>query len=151
MKQIRVLTVALCATLMVAPAWAQRAAQTAPAARPAAAPQQDRDQAMFKAWDRDHDNKLSLEEFRGGMQRARQAARATAALRRQFDKVDANNNGGIDASEYGTLELIKKAGRSAPPMSRFDANRDGRLGFGEYLKLVEALAPKPAQGQGQQR
>jgi hypothetical protein len=29
-------------------------------------------------------------------------------------------------------------------LARFDANADGKLEFGEYLKLVETLAPKEA-------
>ncbi len=29
-------------------------------------------------------------------------------------------------------------------MSRFDANKDGKLQFGEYLRLVQALAPENA-------
>ena len=40
--------------------------------------------------------------------------------------------------------LIKNAGKTAPPLARFDVNADGKLEFGEYLKLVEALAPKEA-------
>lgn len=151
MKQIHVLTMALCATFAVQPALAQQraaqpAAQRAPAAQ--AQTQQDTDLLVFRAWDKDHDNKLTLEEFRAGRKQARQVAQAELALRQQFNRIDANHNGGIDTAEYGNLELIKKAGRSAPPMSQYDANRDGRLSFGEYLKLVEALAPKPAQGQG---
>ena len=65
-------------------------------------------------------------------------------LRRQFATLDANHDGAIDASEYGNLVLIKNAGKTAPPLARFDVNADGKLEFGEYLKLVEALAPKEA-------
>ena len=64
-----------------------------------------------------------------------------ARLRHQFGTVDANKNDAIDPAEYGNLMLVKQAGKSAPQMSVFDANRDGKLGFGEYVKLVQALAP----------
>ena len=71
-----------------------------------------------------------------------------ARLRHQFTTVDANKNGAIDPAEYGNLLLVKNAGAKAPQMSVFDANRDGKLGFGEYVKLVQALAPQDA-GKGQ--
>jgi hypothetical protein len=38
--------------------------------------------------------------------------------------------------------LIKRAGASAPPLSKFDANQDQRLQFGEYVQLVRELGPR---------
>ena len=38
--------------------------------------------------------------------------------------------------------LVKQAGKNAPQMSVYDANRDRKLEFGEYVKLVQALAPE---------
>ena len=69
-------------------------------------------------------------------------AEMQARLRNQFGTVDVNKNNAIDPAEYGTLVLVKQAGKNAPQMSTFDGNRDGKLGFGEYVKLVQALAPK---------
>ena len=63
-------------------------------------------------------------------------------LRHQFGTVDANTNDAIETAEYGNLKLVQNAGAKAPQMSVFDANRDGKLGFGESVTLVQALAPE---------
>lgn len=120
----------------------QAAAQSA-AAKPAQArPAQDPAAEAFKAWDKDANGSLSLVEFRTGWQQVQRIAETQARLRHQFTTVDANKNNAIDPAEYGTLLLVKQAGKNAPQMSMFDANRDGRLEFGEYVKLVQALAPE---------
>ena len=131
-------------------------AQTRPAATPAAAPARpavDDATRTFRAWDKNGDSQLSLAEFTEGFQRAQAAVQVAASLRRQFATIDANHSGAIDPTEYPNLVLIKNAGRNAPPLSRFDANGNGKLEFGEYVKLVEALSPRPqaqqpAAGQG---
>lgn len=100
---------------------------------------------MFKAWDRNGDAQLSLTEFRAGWQQTQALAKARAALGRQFATIDANHDRAIDASEYRNLLLVKKAGNAAPPLARFDADRNGRLEFAEYVNLVETLTrPQPA-------
>lgn len=100
---------------------------------------------MFKAWDKNGDAQLSLAEFRAGWQRTQAVARTRAALGRQFATLDANHDGAIDASEYGNLLLVKKAGNAAPPLARFDADHNGRLEFAEYANLVGTLTrPQPA-------
>ena len=113
------------------------AQQAATQARPA----QDQAADAFKAWDKDGNGNLSLVEFRTGWQQVQRAAELQARLRHQFGTVDANKNDAIDPAEYGNLKLVQNAGAKAPQMSVFDANRDGKLGFGEYVKLVQALAP----------
>ena len=122
------------------------AAQTAPApAKPAqAAAAQDPAAEAFKAWDKDRNGSLSLVEFRTGWQQVQRVAEMQARLRNQFGTVDLNKNNAIDPAEYGNLVLVKQAGKNAPQMSVFDANRDGKLGFGEYVRLVQALAPQDA-------
>ena len=124
-------------------------AQAAPQARPAV----DETTRTFRAWDKNGDSQLSLAEFTEGFQRARRAAEVAASLRRQFATIDADHSGVIDPTEYPNLMLVKNAGRNAPPLSRFDANGNGKLEFNEYVKLVEALSPRPqaqppAAGQG---
>ncbi|HOV96391.1 MAG TPA: EF-hand domain-containing protein [Thermomonas sp.] len=96
----------------------------------------------FREWDKNGDGQLSLAEFRAGWQQAQAAVQLQAQLRRQFASLDSNHNGAIDANEYTNLVLIKNAGKNAPPLARFDTNGDGKLEFGEYLKLVETLAPQ---------
>jgi hypothetical protein len=136
MNRPRILVAVLLVATPVAQAWAQAAPAAAPAADPAA--------AAFKAWDKDRDGKLSLVEFRAGWQQVQRAAETQARLRHQFAAVDTNKNGAIDAPEYGSLLLVKQAGKNAPQMSVFDANKDAKLGFPEYVKLVQALAPQEA-------
>ena len=109
---------------------------------PPAPPRPDPAAATFKAWDKNADGNLSPVEFRAGWQQVQRVAEMQARLRHQFSTVDANKNGAIDPAEYGSLVLVKQAGSKAPQMSVFDANRDGKLGFGEYVKLVQALAPE---------
>lgn len=113
-----------------------------------AATRQDPAATMFKAWDKNADGQLSLVEFRAGWEQAQAELRVQQALRRQFAALDANHDGAIDASEYGNLLLIKQAGKAAPPLARFDANGNGKLEFVEYVKLVEALAPRQDAGKG---
>jgi Ca2+-binding EF-hand superfamily protein len=140
------IVLALCAT----GAWAQSAKPPASNAPPRARPATDPAADAFKAWDRDGNGSLSLAEFRSGWQQVQRTAEVQARLRQQFTTVDANRNGAIDPAEYGSLVLVKQAGKNAPQMSVFDGNRDGKLEFGEYLRLVQALAPKDAaKGAGQ--
>jgi Ca2+-binding EF-hand superfamily protein len=120
---------------------------------PAAAPAMPREPAVdatFRAWDADHDGVLSQAEFRQGWNSVRQRAedKVEASLRTQFDKVDANHNGAIDAGEYGNLLLVQRAGKSAPALSSFDRNGDQRLEFDEYMALVARLAVAPRKPQG---
>ncbi len=105
--------------------------------RPAAQPQVD---AVFKAWDRDGNGALSKNEFENGYANLRRAGEIQGRLRHQFDVVDANNNGAIDAGEYGNLVLVKQAGKSAPPLSTFDANKNQRLEFAEYVAAVRRMS-----------
>ena len=106
--------------------------------------------ATFKAWDADHNGVLSQAEFRQGWNAVRQRAetKVEAGLRTQFDKVDANRNGAIDAGEYGNLLLVQRAGKSAPALASFDRNGDQRLEFDEYMALVGRLAVAPRKPQG---
>ena len=143
----RRLLLAVLVVLAAPQAWAQQA--TKPAA-PANAQQQPRAAAdpaaaeAFKAWDKNADGNLSPVEFRAGWQQVQRVAETQARLRHQFATVDANDNGAIDPAEYGSLVLVKQAGKNAPQMSVFDANKDGKLAFGEYVKLVQTLAPQEA-------
>jgi Ca2+-binding EF-hand superfamily protein len=145
---------AIVAGIALACAMAPAAAQTAapaPAtpkpsqAAPAAAGPDAMIDAMFKAWDADHNGVLSQAEFRKGWDsiRDRAEAKVETRLREQFDKVDANGNGAVDAGEYGKLLLVQRAGKSAPPLSTFDRNGDQRLDFDEYMTLISRLVATP--------
>lgn len=117
-------------------------AQTKPAAPTSVKAEPNAADAAFAAWDVDRNGSLSQQEFRNGWERVRRASQLEANLRRQFMAIDSNKNSAIDPSEYSTLVLIKNAGKSAPPLSNFDTNKDGKLQLGEYLKLIQTLAPR---------
>lgn len=134
------------AALVFAPAavaQAPTAGTPTPAATQQVPPEID---AAFKDWDVDRNGSLSLQEFRNGWLMLRRAEAMQARLREQFQKIDVNKNGAIDANEYGNLVLVKQAGTSAPPLASFDANKNQRLEFGEYVELVRRMstAPQPA-------
>ena len=120
------------------------AQQAKPPAKTQVMPKPDAAAQAFKAWDKDGNGNLSLVEFRNGWQQVQRVTEVQGRLRQQFGRIDANDDGGIDANEYGQLLLVKNAGKQAPPLARFDASANGKLEFDEYLKLVQAMAPKPA-------
>ena len=146
MNQIRNTLLALTGGMLLL--GAQQAAAQSAAAKPAPAtqarPAQDQAADAFKAWDKNADGNLSPVEFRAGWQQVQRVAETQARLRHHFATVDANDNGAIDPAEYVSLLLVKNAGKNAPQMSVFDANKDGKLAFGEYVKLVQTLAPQEA-------
>lgn len=136
-------------------AWAAMAGQAA-----TLAPRADGSSKVFAAMDANHDGHLSQEEFRKGYAGLRQAIALEMHLREQFQAIDADRNGALDAGEYADLALVKQAGRTAPGLSAFDANKNQKLEFEEYLAAVRALfaqgrkkrenAAQPT-GEGQER
>lgn len=120
----------------------------APAAsQPAQARAGDRVEATFAAWDTNKDHLLSLAEFQAGWAALQKATVVEMRLRQQFRAVDTDGNGTLDATEYANLVLVKRAGTAAPPLSAFDASKDQRLQFAEYLDVVRKLgAAAPVAG-----
>lgn len=106
--------------------------------------------AAFSAWDTDRNGSLSLQEFKAGWIGLRRVGEMQRRLRAQFQVVDIDKSGAIDAGEYARLQLIKRLGKSAPPLSTYDANKNQRLEFPEYLNLVRQMtmprriSPAPA-------
>jgi len=148
---IRILLLVAAAAFCAPPASAQDApapATKSVAAKPAAAkpiaaePVPPRVDATFRLWDGDRNGVLSLQEFRAGWIALRREGVRDSRQRAQFDKVDANDNGAIEAGEYQKLLLVERAGKSAPALAAFDANRNGRLEFVEYQDMVRKLAPR---------
>lgn len=141
-----VIGLALALALSVGHAQTQPTARPAPQAGQGAEPATAPVEAAFARWDADHDGVLSPGEFRAGWIAQARAARRAAAealqarLRGQFEAVDGNDDEAIDAGEYPRLVLVRRAGKSAPALSLFDGNHDGRLQFAEYLQLVRQLA-----------
>ena len=135
----------LAVALLLLPAIA-----TATPARPAAAqgvaPAEPPADLVFRSWDTNKDGSLSKEEFRAGWASVRQraAANAQARLRARFDQADGNNDQAIDEKEYQGLPLVRRAGAEARPLSRYDADKDGKLQFNEYLVMVQDMGPRTA-------
>lgn len=142
----RTLILTLLLAAPIATVQAAPPATPAPAAAPANA--DARVEATFAAWDTNKDHQLSLLEFKAGWAALQKETAAEVALHRQFQAMDTDHDGALDANEYGNLVLVKRAGKAAPPLSTFDANKDQRLQFGEYVELVRKLgaqaAPTPA-------
>ena len=126
-RNLASLTGLLLASVAVAPALAQDATSASMADR------------AFAAWDADRNGVLSQAEFQAGWRNMAERS-AAARLRAQFDKLDRNNDGGLDRSEYANLALVLQAGKEAPGLEAFDANGDKRLQFDEYVSSVDALA-----------
>jgi hypothetical protein len=114
------------------------AAQTVPSAatRPASA----QAAGVFEALDTNKDKTLSLQEFQTGYAGVQHAIAREARLREQFRTIDADHNGAIEAGEYTNLVLVKRAGTAAPALSAFDADKDQKLGFAEYVAAVRQLS-----------
>ena len=142
MTRIRILLLACLAAL--APCGADAATAVAGGASPAQARPADRVEATFAAWDSNKDHVLSLAEFQAGWAALQKATAIEVRLHRQFQAVDADHDGTLEAGEYANLVLVKRAGTGAPPLSAFDANKDQRLQFPEYLALVRKLGAQPA-------
>lgn len=132
----------LAIALLLVPALAA----ATPAAPRGVAPAEPPADLVFRSWDADKDGSLSKEEFRAGWASVRQRAEANAQarLRARFDQADANDDQAIDEKEYQGLQLVRRAGAGARPLSRYDADKDGKLQFKEYLVMVQDMAPRTA-------
>lgn len=127
----------LIATIDVAYAQAPPAVAATRTASPQAQPGITQD-ALFDSWDRNHDKSISRDEFKAGWQQL-EATMALRQLHEQFVVRDTSKSDCIDASEYAQLELVKKAGTSAPPLATFDADKNQCLNFKEYVGLIQSL------------
>jgi Ca2+-binding EF-hand superfamily protein len=147
MKMRQCLFLPLLCALVAAPALAQASGQTGkPAAAGNAA--DGRAAALFARWDTNRDHALSQAEFEAGWAALQRAVAVEMQLRKQFQVLDRDRDGALDAGEYAQLELVKRAGKAAPPLSDFDASKDQRLQFAEYVAAVAKLgaATAPAKG-----
>ena len=99
---------------------------------------------LFDLLDANKDHVLSRQEFQSGYAGLQRLITVQVRLRDQFDALDANRNGAVDASEYGKLELIRRLGAAAPSLAAFDDDHDQKLGFSEYSTLVRTLTARQA-------
>lgn len=119
-----------------------RTAKKAAPARPAAQAQQAATpEARFANWDKDKNNALSLEEFKAGWQQM-QGEAVLRTLHGNFVAMDTDKSNCLEPAEYAKLELIKKAGTTAPALSSFDTDKNGCLDFKEYVGMVGTMVKK---------
>lgn len=95
-------------------------------------------EVVFNAWDKDKNKSLSVEEFKAGWIDI-QMRQMVAKLHANFVQMDTNKSGAIEQNEFNNLELVKKAGAKAPMLSAFDADKNGKLEFKEYVELVSTM------------
>lgn len=107
-------------------------------------------QKLFNQIDSDGNGKVTLREFAQHVNRQAQTIQAQTQqnqLKRfqaQFEAGDKDKDSFINKDEYAELVLIKQLGEKAPGLSRFDENKDEKLGFREYVAFRQTLAsPKP--------
>ena len=129
----------LAAALVLSGAAHAQARPTTPAKAPAQVQQAPAPEAMFGRWDKDKNKALSLDEFKAGWQEV-QTAMVLRKLHENFVAMDANKSGSLEAAEYANLELVKRAGKSAPQMAAFDADKNQGLNFQEYVASVQSMA-----------
>ena len=137
----------LAGWLLAAGASSAAAQSAAPvAARPAGqpVPAQAGTNVIFNALDTDRNGMLSRQEFHAGYPGLVRAIAVELRLREQFQALDADHSGAIEADEFAGLELVKRAGKAAPALARFDSSRDLKLDFAEYLAAVRQLSATPA-------
>lgn len=139
MSMARRMTGSACLAALLTIANAAQAQSQAPTTAPAGAPVAP--DAIFMRWDKDNDKTLSMDEFKTGWLEV-QATMALRSLHESFVVRDTNKSGSLEAAEYANLELVRKAGKSAPPMSAFDSDKNQVLDFKEYVGLVKTLFEK---------
>ena len=125
--------VAAVAVTFTGSALAQAAAKPAAQAQQKATPE-----SVFATWDKDKNKTLSFDEFRNGWTEI-QMRQTVAKLHQNFVAMDANKSGALEQNEFANLELIKKAGAKAPMMSAFDADKNGKLEFKEYVEMIGTM------------
>lgn len=96
--------------------------------------------AIFNALDTSKDGTLSRQEFQAGYPGLARVIVLELRLREQFVALDGDRSGTIEAGEYANLELVRRAGKSAPVLTGFDANKNRKLEFAEYVAAVRQLA-----------
>jgi Ca2+-binding EF-hand superfamily protein len=111
---------------------------------------------IISAYDKNQDGALNADEMDAmmremkprfsfgdgeGMQRGGEPGDMAAMKAQWFEKLDANNNGGIDASEL--TDLAKSTDQTADEvLSKYDTNQDGVLNADEMDAMMRELRPR---------
>lgn len=131
----------LLAVAAPAPVSGQSAATAKPPAADAASAQAATPQAMFNRWDTDKSKSLNFDEFQAGWKEVQMSV-VLRKLHATFESMDKDKSGGLEASEYANLELIRRAGKDAPMLAFFDTDKNGKLDFREYSQMIARMMKK---------
>ena len=98
-------------------------------------------QQNFSQYDHDRDGKLGKDEFREAINARRDTRGAAGGTSNstnapQFDSLDKNRDGNVDTTEAQAWPWLQQN------FSRFDHDRDGKLGKDEFKEAVNAPGPK---------
>jgi len=95
-------------------------------------------EAAFVRMDSNHDQQLSLEEFKALSSNGRQGL-VYPRLPAHFRSRDLDQSGFLEAGEFATLHMVMNAGSAAPTLAAADSNGDAKLDFREYVLLMATL------------
>lgn len=109
-----------------------------PAGRVASVGVDDEAHIRFRQFDLDQDGQLTIAEFNAGM--AKFTGVVYQRLPAQFRALDKDQSGFLEAVEYTTVPMLRKAGADAPTLADVDANGDQRIDFKEYAALATRLS-----------
>src|SRR6476469_6501127 len=133
-QRTTLLAVGFAAAALTGTAFAQAAKPAAPQANGQVG-ERATPEMVFNVWDKDKNKSLSLDEFKAGWTEIQQR-QVIAKLHQNFVAMDANKSGTLEQDEFAKLEIIKKAGAKAPMMSAFDADKNGKMDFKEYVEMI---------------
>jgi hypothetical protein len=120
-------------------AQAQPAAPAPAPSNQAPAPAPESVESIFKRMDKNHDNVLSLDEFRAAIDERNRAIILTK-LEAQFHSMDTNKSGFLDPTEFYQLEIVKNGGKDAPTFAGTDTDKDHKINFREYVAAIGKYA-----------
>jgi len=86
-------------------------------------------QQNFSKYDHDRNGTLGKDEFAEALRAQPSpsaAAGGTAGAKPDFDKLDKNNDGGLDPSELGSIPALQQ------DFTKYDTDRSGKLGKDEF-------------------
>ena len=93
--------------------------------------------AQFRKMDTNGDGVVTRTEVEA-TERANAAALATQRNRALFAELDKNHDGQLSPAEFAAMAGPQTHPDAGPILTRFDTNRDGRIGLVEYRVVTQA-------------
>lgn len=95
-------------------------------------------EAAFARVDSNHDQQLSLDEFKT-LSPSGRLGLVYPRLPAHFRSRDLDQSGFLEAEEFAGLRMVIDAGSGAPTLASVDGNGDARLDFREYVLMMATL------------